>query len=293
MFRKLTYTILIITALALMVGVVGAQDGSPRVWLISEIEQMTAGQEFAVSIQIEGGSQLYGGTFEIAYDPALMEVIPGENNIAVTPGGFFGAGPSFTLSNMADARLGSITYALTLTQPAEPVSGDGQVGTLRFRALGDGSVKLELTESSLVSPEFTEVDGQLVAQKINSIEAQPAAMVIGAIPGADGVAAAPPPIDLAAQAPAAPEVAAPAEVVAPTSAPADTGSSASVASALGNTAVAAAPAAGANGNGSSILMIAGLLFLFGMALLTISVGMYSRMRAQFSLKTERLPEYVS
>jgi hypothetical protein len=248
--------------------------------LVSEAEQITSGQEFAVAINIQGGSQLYGGSFEITYDPALMEVIPGENNVAITPGTFFGAGPSFTLTNAADASLGSITYALTLTQPAEPVSGDGQIGTLRFRALGDGAIKLELVESSLVSPEFTQVDGRLVAQKINSIEAQPAPMVIGAISGTDTTVAAAPPVDLAEQALAAPPIVA--------EAPVTNGSTASVAAALSGTPVVEAPQ-----NGSRILIFAGLLFAFGMALLTISVGMYTRMRAQFSLKTERLPEYVS
>jgi hypothetical protein len=295
MIRKLTFTLISSILLALMVSLAGAQDAAPRVWLVSEVDQMTAGQEFAVSINIQGGVQLYGGSFEIAYDPTTMEVIPGENNVAVTPGSYFGAGPSFTLSNLADAGLGAITYALTLTQPAEPVSGDGQIGILRFRALAAGPVLLEMTENSLVSPEFTQVDGRLVAQSINSIDAQPAAMVVG--PVAVGEVAAAPSVDQAAQppavdvaqnvAPVAPVVeAAPAVVEA---APATSGASASVAAALANT---AAPSAEARPM-TSILLIAGALFIFGMALLTISVGLYTRMRAQFSLKTERLPEYVS
>jgi len=281
MTRKLTFALIILATLSLMVSVAGAQDSAPRVWLLSEVDQFTSGQEFAVAIQIDGGNQLYGGSFEVVYDPALMELIPGENNVAITPGSFFGAGPSFTLSNAADIRLGSITYALTLTQPATPVSGSGQIGTLRFRALADGPIKLELTESSLVSPEFTEVDGRLVAQKINSITAQPAPLTVGPITG-EVVAVPPAPVDVAAQA-----VAAPVEVAAPTLAPITTSSTASVAAALANTAPTASQ------TGSRLLIVAGLLFAFGMTLLTISVGMYSRMRTQFSLKTERLPEYVS
>ncbi|MBZ0286087.1 MAG: cohesin domain-containing protein, partial [Anaerolineae bacterium] len=158
--------------LVAQVWIAGAQDStSPRSWLETSIEQATAGQEFSVTVNVGGTAQVYGGSFQLQFDPQAFEVVVTDSK-AVTPGPFFGDAPSFPLVNNADTGKGTVDYALTLTQPAQPVSGDGVLGTITFRALKDAAVSIQLSKASLVSPEFTEVDGRLIAQKINQVEAQ-------------------------------------------------------------------------------------------------------------------------
>jgi hypothetical protein len=273
--------------LVAQVWIAGAQDTTPRSWLTSSTEQTTAGQEFTVTVNVGGANQIYGGSFQLLYDTQAFEVVVTDSK-AVTPGAFFGDSPSFPLKNSADTTSGTVDYALTLTQPAQPVSGDGVLGTITFRALKDAAVNIQLAKADLVSPEFTEVDGRLIAQKINQVEAQIGATVLGDTAPAQ-----------VASAPVTTAIEQPAVVVAPTAdtATASVSVSASVAASQNadNTVVSAPvsnePAVSARQVNSRVLIVAGLFFFAGLVLLIISVGMYSKMRVRFSLSVDNMPEH--
>lgn len=158
-----------------LTGIISAQETIPRVWLSSDIQQASSGQTFTVTINAADAVGVYGGSFKLAYDPQTLEVILDENN-AVTPGTFFDNSSSFTLVNKAGA--GIVEYALTLTQPAEPVSGSGVLGTVVFRALADTALEITPIEARLLSPEFTEVNGRKIAHKINEVTTQIQGMTI-------------------------------------------------------------------------------------------------------------------
>ena len=272
--------------LVAQVWIAGAQDTTPRIWLTSPVEQATAGQEIIVTVNVGGANQVYGGSFQLLYDTQAFEVVVTDSK-AVMPGSFFGDAPSFPLKNSADATGGTVDYALTLTQPAQPVSGDGVLGTVTFRALKDAPVSIVPAEASLVSPEFTEVDGRLIAQKINQIEAQIAETVVGETAPVEVASV---PETVVEQPPAA-------EVVAPTTDTATASVSVSAATTNQNTdntvvsaPVSSTPAMSARQVNSRILIVAGLFFFAGLVLLIISVGMYSKMRVRFSL-SDSLPEH--
>jgi hypothetical protein len=244
---------------------VGAQDSSPRVWLSSDVSQATAGQEFTVTVNVAGAVGVYGGSFQLQYDAEAFEVISPDGK-AVIPGAFFEGGPSFALKNSADAATGLIDYALTMTQPAQPVTGDGVLGTIQFRALKDAPVTMIPLAAELVSPEFTEVDGRLIAQKINQVAAQITETVSG-----DTLLAAPSVIEE------------PVEVV-----PTVDMDFTSVSAAVPQTLTEERQVAPNN----KMLVVAGLFFMGGLMLLTVSVGMYSKMRVRFSLAGEAQPEHL-
>ncbi|MCB9452500.1 MAG: hypothetical protein H6672_13775 [Anaerolineaceae bacterium] len=168
--KKYSLSILIFASMifALTTGIVGAQ-GSARVWLTSDKTDVQTGDEVVVTIHVEGAQNVYGTSFKLAYDPALLEPVM-TNNQAVTAGDFFGNKSSFALKNTATD--GTVEYALTLTQPAAPVSGSGVIGTLTFHALADGAVAVTPLEASLVAPQFEEVDGRMVARSIQQITTQ-------------------------------------------------------------------------------------------------------------------------
>ncbi len=248
--RSLTI-ILVLSVLMMVFSSAGAQDAQPRVWLSAATDQAAAGQSVEITVHIAGAAQVYGGSFELAYDPELLEVVLADGGEAVLPGDFFGDAPNFPLMNSAGA--GSIEYALTLVQPAEPVSGDGILGTITMRALKDTAVQVTPVEVSLVSPQFVEVDGRKVAQSMNTITPEVAGLGVVTIaqnPPADaGVATAS--LAGAAKAPA-PEAA----VVT----------------------ISGEPVMAERAVTDLAFILAGALFMVGMALLVISVGLYTRMR---------------
>jgi hypothetical protein len=284
--KKVCIALLMMSLLLVSVFTAGAQDSTPRIWLSSGIAQATAGQEFDMAVNVSGASGIYGGSFQVIYDTQAFEVVL-DGDKAVTPGAIFGTAPSFPLKKSADPAQGTIDYALTLTQPAEPVSGDGVLGTIKFRALKDSPISIIPVKASLVSPEFTEVNGRRIAQKINQIEAQIA--------------------ETALTNPAASVIEQPAPVVEqPQAAVADTQTdtataSVSVASVsvnqpLDNSVVPAhvtsAPVTSERPTNNRVLVAAGLFFFAGLVLLIISVGMYSKMRVRFSLAGDNMPEYT-
>ena len=145
-----------------------AQDDSPLVWLSANAGQLAEGQTAVITVNVSDAAAVYGGSFKLSYDPQALEVVLTENK-AVTAGAFFADQPGFTLKNSADAQNGVVEYALTLTQPAEPVSGSGVIGTITVRALRPAALSATLTEGRLLSPEFSEVNGRRVARQINEI----------------------------------------------------------------------------------------------------------------------------
>ena len=79
------------------------------------------GDEVTVTVHVQDVTNAYGGSFKFAYDPKALEVIV-QSEGAVTPGDFFGDQPGMSMRNRADAETGIVEYALTLRQPATPVS---------------------------------------------------------------------------------------------------------------------------------------------------------------------------
>jgi hypothetical protein len=284
MKRNQTITIaIILMSLALWTALtaltVGAQDITPQIWPSAEVAEAVAGQEFTVSIRVTGASQVYGSSFQLAFDPTAFEIVL-VNEKVVTTGEFFNDGPSFALKNTVDATSGVIDFALTLTQPALPVTGDGVIGTLRFRALKDAPVAVSLVSPTLVSPEFTEIDGRLVAQKINQVDAVTAEMTVGDPPAALIV-------DSAETASASVAVALPGEssAIQPLA-----GESASASVSVGNVPSPILTEEHRAMPSNKVLLVAGLFFIGGLLLLTMSVGMYSKMRVRLSLAGNYPPE---
>lgn len=148
---------------------VQAQALSPLVWLASDAEQVTVGQEIVVTVHVDDAVGVYGGSFKLKFDPLAFEVVPQAEKV-VTPGSFFADQPGFTLKNSVDAQTGVIEYALTLTQPAEPITGSGEVGVVHLRALLAGPVDIQPEEARLLAPQFSEVNGRRIAREINEIE---------------------------------------------------------------------------------------------------------------------------
>lgn len=214
---------------------VSAQPETPYVWITPQPGDLVVGQTFITTVHISGASGIYGASLKINYDPQLLQVVLQDGEV-VRPGSFFAGQPAFTLRNSSSG--GVIEYALTLTQPAEPLSGSGTLGTIVFRPLADRESTITVLEARLLVPNFTEVNGQRVAFEINEVAAQTQPLTLTV----HSSASAPEPAVAALEAP---------------SIPAET-----------PTRPAALP----------VLLVGTLLFLIGLALFVLSVGGYARLR---------------
>lgn len=243
----------LIAALTVGLAVMQAQAVSPLVWLGSDAEQVVAGQEIVVTVHVDEAIGVYGGSFKLTFDPQAFEVVPQSEKI-VTPGTFFADQPGFTLKNSADSQTGVIEYALTLTQPAEPISGSGDIGVVHFRALRDGAVEMQPQEARLLAPEFTEVNGRKIARQINEIETRVQGITVT---GGDAQ-----PMLNFAQAPLA-------TIAAPT--------------------VSTPPLLVTTDNRPMMLVVGGLLLL-GMGTLLATVSAYAGLRREYKVYRKRLEQ---
>jgi len=257
--------ILIAASLALMlIGIISAQETSPRVWLSSDTPQVVNGQAFTITINVADAVGVYGGSFKLAYDPQALEVALDEDK-AVTPGGFFDTATSFTLANTANE--GTVEYAMTLTQPAEPVSGSGVLGTVTFRALTNAVVDITPIEARLLSPEFSEVDGRKIAQKINEVTTLVEGVTLNAV-SIETVNSSDPQIFVEEPKPELRPL-----TVAETS-PSTT--NLSTGSTISET----------RGMDRPVLVIGSVLFILGLLLFATSIGVYVNLRRQFFLQEQ-------
>ncbi len=167
------------------VSAAGAQD-APRLWWSADPSDVKSGQQTTLHVQVSAADQIYGVSFQLLYDPTAFEVVLNDQ-VPVMAGALFGGQSGFAVQNSVDVQTGRVDYALTLTQPAKPVSGDGELATLTLHALKDAPVQVTVMNASLVKPEFEDVNGTLVARSIQQIPVQ-VADAAGVVPASAAVA---------------------------------------------------------------------------------------------------------
>ena len=234
-----------------------AQGDPALISLTVPVTSVHAGDTFALDIQVDGANGVYGGSIKLAYDPQILQVQTTDSGI-VTPGDFFGGQPDFTLKNGADPDSGTVEYALTLRQPAKPVSGAGSLGSIQFLALRDGAVQVNVVEASLIAPRFEDVNGKTVATQVDKVPVQVQGLTVDV--GGAAVQSAPV-VELPQQnvqaPPQAPAVQLPAAHVNP-------------------------PLVMSSTPGASSIIIGVLFFIVGLLLFTLSIGSYVRLRHQMA-----------
>ncbi|MCA0459048.1 MAG: cohesin domain-containing protein [Chloroflexi bacterium] len=273
--HKLSRLLIFVLIFSLGLVAVHAQDNAPELQFVPDKTEAVTGDTITVTANIVGAVGVYGGSFKLGYDVTAFEVVQTENQV-VTPGAFFADEPGFALRNAVDTTAGTIEYAITLMQPAKPVDGDGVLGTFVLRALKDAPVELTSMNASFVAPEFTEVDGHLVAQKVNQVTAQ--------VSGVVGSAPVAPVSSVAAVEPSTVEVA-------PTAASLSdeavvemfSNPQLDAAAAQADVNPAVIPAETISRTDNAVSTAAIIFLVLGIVLLTLSVGMYSRMRVHYTL----------
>ncbi|MCB0163997.1 MAG: hypothetical protein KDI79_07225 [Anaerolineae bacterium] len=134
-------------------------------------------ETLVVDVIAENVNELYGAEFKLKFDPAVFsvqDIDPDRDGIQIEAGSFLPASQGFIVVNQADDVDGSVTYALTLLNPAPPVSGTGPLARVTFNVLQpDADSTIQVENAKLVSFSLQTIPSELVPFTIG--EGQPAA----------------------------------------------------------------------------------------------------------------------
>lgn len=162
-------TLLVLSIAALNVAAAFAQ-GDGRLYL-NQVK--SEGNELVIEVVAAEVSNIYGAQFTIKYDPSALSVkdmSDSQEGIQIEVGDFLDPAQGFTVVNEADPQAGTVTMAITLVNPAKPVSGGGVLGRVHFTANENRPSRLELEDVKLVN-----YDLQAVLPALTGLQVQPGA----------------------------------------------------------------------------------------------------------------------
>jgi len=112
-----------------------------------------AGQVFTVEVWVENVFDLYGVDIQLAFDPALLQVvdpIPGTSKVEVTPR-YDLLSPDLVVRYEADNTAGTVWYAVSQLNPSEPVAGSGALFEFQVLTVPQGVTQIQITNQQLVN----------------------------------------------------------------------------------------------------------------------------------------------
>jgi hypothetical protein len=102
-------------------------------------------------------TDLYGVEFRLNYDPAVLSILdaqPDQEGSQIEPGTMLPVEQGFVVLNAVDQTAGTVTFAMTLLNPAPAVSGQGSLGRVTFNILQDVPSTINVTQADLVSADL-------------------------------------------------------------------------------------------------------------------------------------------
>jgi len=144
---------LIVLALVGLLALPAAAQNPAVLSLQTGTAALQTGQEYEITIRLEGVADLWLANVEIQYDPALLYIIGTKAGSPVKAGTLLDPAASVVIRNTA--QRGQLIYTASLLAPANPVSGSGAVGTFRVYPLAPGAARLSFTRAELTTVTFT------------------------------------------------------------------------------------------------------------------------------------------
>ena len=86
------------------------------------------GQVVVLELVAENVTDMYGAEFRVSYDPTLVAVQdaqPDKEGVQIEVGTLLPANQGFVVANAVDEAAGTITFAMTLLNPAPAATGSG------------------------------------------------------------------------------------------------------------------------------------------------------------------------
>jgi hypothetical protein len=134
--------------------------------------QLVLGSNGTNQVQIEAADGLYGLDLRLTFDPETVTVIdadPEQGGVQVSLGPLFQGQDVTLVHNRVNNNTGLIELAVSLRQPAPPLSGNGGLVTINWQALQPGIAALSL-ETSLADGDGGAIGHQVTGGQITVSE---------------------------------------------------------------------------------------------------------------------------
>jgi hypothetical protein len=169
LFRRSLALLTIGLILAVFSAQALAQDGA-TVYL-QQIE--AADGILTVDVIAENVTDMYGAEFHLKYDPQMVSVQdanPNQQGVQIQPGTLLAPEKGFVVANTVNEAEGTVGFALTLLNPAPPVTGSGPLARVTFNVLQSGPVTIEVERAKLVAIDLQTIPSQTVPLVVDKAE---------------------------------------------------------------------------------------------------------------------------
>jgi hypothetical protein len=165
-FTKIVY--LIVAVIGLVVAPVALAQAEAKLSL-----QPVASDEGNLVLEViaENVTDMYGAEVQLTYDPAILAVQdtnPDQDGVQIEPGTLLPADQGFVVANQVNEAEGTITFAMTLLNPAPAVNGAGPLVRVAFKALQNSPTTIDIAHAKLVS-----IDLQTIPNQTQSFSVSP------------------------------------------------------------------------------------------------------------------------
>jgi hypothetical protein len=126
-----------------------------RIELSPSALALRCGEGEDLVITVSEVDALWGVDFQLAYDPALLEVVPGQGSERgqLLSSAVFSGSQAMIALNGVDPVTGVISFAAALLRPAEPMQGEVELARLRLRGRTAGAGEILLRAVTLADPQ--------------------------------------------------------------------------------------------------------------------------------------------
>jgi hypothetical protein len=142
--------LMLIVFILLGMAIVSPLEAQEQTFLSLDIPDtnLKTGQEYEVSILLEGAPEVWVLNAEVEYDPSLLYIIGTRSGSPVRQGDFFSP-PTSTVIVRNAVQGNRLVYTISMLAPADPASGTGIVGTFRIHPLKAGAARLSFSRAEV------------------------------------------------------------------------------------------------------------------------------------------------
>jgi hypothetical protein len=184
--KQLWFNPLLLIALAICSGLFSGSTAQAEETTRIYLQPVSAAdQTVTVNVMVDHVDNLYGAEVTLVYNPAELSVTdanPEQEGVQITGGQLLPPEQGFVVVNKADPATGIITFAMTLLNPAPPVSGSGALAQIVFTRLPHAPSTIDFTNATLVAVNMQTIPAQLSPLTIDPNTAAVTASADGGFP---------------------------------------------------------------------------------------------------------------
>ncbi len=159
--------IVAITALFVMIAMAFAQSKT-NVYL-QPVE--SAEGTYVVDVMVENVTDMYGAEFHLTFNPAVFSVQdenPNQEGVQIAQGTLLPSDKGFAVANKVEETEGTITFAMTLLNPAPAVDGSGPLARVTFNVLSATPSTINIERAKLVALDLQTIPNTVIPLNIEA-----------------------------------------------------------------------------------------------------------------------------